>query len=318
MHESLPLPIHVISVIPQPFPRGVEMLRVLRHLPRMLKTCAKLSTHILVRMATLPYYRLYSFNTIAPLERIAKLQSESRSDSRTIRRAISSWRTRKLSELQFITIACTVLAAAVIGAFSWTTVEEAYWLTYGFWHSSLILSILGILLSASEITVLHLLGPLEQSSKFSREDYAVRRYQPLLISCKSEALQIYEPRKKMIFTWQGPVMFMSYSVCAFLAGLTILVCTPFIREGRNWGVGHNIATMYLTVLMAGLTTFIFCSYWVYHYVDMDMDVDEEQGNDDEEVGVNLMSLPMGPPPIESHFMPCDMPSRSYSSKPRAI
>jgi hypothetical protein len=55
-------------------------------------------------MTTLPYYRLYHFNTIEPLEKIAKLASQTPTDSKKLLRAISSWRSRKLSELQFITI----------------------------------------------------------------------------------------------------------------------------------------------------------------------------------------------------------------------
>jgi hypothetical protein len=120
--------------------------------------------------------------------------------------------------------------------------EEAYWLTHGFWHSSLILAILGILLSASEVTVLHLLGPLHVSRNSFGNESGSEKYKPLLLSPKQSDALAYVPRGKMVFTWQGPLMFMSYSVCAFLAGLTILVCTPFIREGGRWTVGHNVRT----------------------------------------------------------------------------
>jgi hypothetical protein len=138
---------------------------------------------------------------------------------------------------------CTVLAAAVIGAFSWTTVEEAYWLTHGLWHSSLILAVLGILLSASEVTVLHILGPVPLHNKPGRGEMLFRTYRPLLISETKTAAQSFIPRKKMVFTWQGPLMFMSYSVCAFLVGLTVLVCTPFIRreKGATWSAGENVS-----------------------------------------------------------------------------
>ena len=136
---------------------------------------------------------------------------------------------------------CTVLAAAVIGSFSWTTIEEAYWLTHGFWHSSLIFSVLGILLSASEVTVLNLLGPIEIRPK-PLDNSAYARYMPLLMTETLESRKArYIPRKKMVFTWQGPLMFMSYSVCAFLAGLTVLVCTPLIRDGSGWSSGHSVS-----------------------------------------------------------------------------
>jgi hypothetical protein len=113
---------------------------------------------------------------------------------------------------------------------------------------SLILAILGILLSASEVTVLDLLGPLalpppSHAQALSNIDGIVDRYRPLLMSptTASTTAQHYVPRWKMVFTWQAPVMFMSYSVCAFLGGLTILVCTPFIRHEREWGSGHNVS-----------------------------------------------------------------------------
>lgn len=211
----------------------------------------------MVQLATLPYYRLYQFNTIRPIEKIAAFASEDLPDSTKIAQALAIWRGRKLAELQFISIAvssrclqlrtwlilrkCTVLAAAVIGSFSWTTIEEAYWLTHGFWHSSLIFAILGILLCASEVTVLHLLGPVKTSPTFhKKEDF--EKYKPLLLSpSRTPHGPRFVPRKKMVFTWQGPLMFMSYSVCTFLAGLTVLVCTPLIRGGSGWTAGHSVS-----------------------------------------------------------------------------
>ncbi|KAF2796956.1 hypothetical protein K505DRAFT_193975, partial [Melanomma pulvis-pyrius CBS 109.77] len=159
----------------------------------------------------------------------------------------------------------------VIGAFSWTTIEEAHWLTHGFWHASLVLSILGILLSASQVTVLHLLGPLPPPSKPVQAEEAINRYRPLLLSNTVDAREILRPRKKMVFTWQCPMMFMSYSVCGFLAGLTILVCTPLITRDGKWNAECNISVMYLSVLAIAGTTFIFCSFWAYHYVDLEFD-----------------------------------------------
>jgi hypothetical protein len=42
----------------------------------------------------------------------------------------------------------------------------------------------------------------------------------------------------------------------------------------------QIAVMYLTVLVGGLTAFVFCTFWVYHYVDLSHDMDDE---DEEEL-----------------------------------
>lgn len=62
------------------------------------------------------------------------------------------------------------------------------------------------------------------------------------------AKQYYVPRRKMVFTWQAPLMFMSYSVCAFLAGLTVLVGVPIVRGERKgtWGdEGWNVRMLQL-------------------------------------------------------------------------
>ena len=142
---------------------------------------------------------------------------------------------------------CTVLAAAVIGAFSWTTVEEAHWLTHGMWHSSLILAVLGILLSASEVTVLYYLGPSTSIARLTpvQAKLLLQRYRPLLLSAMKTSNRPFVPRRKMMFTWQAPLMFMSYSVCTFLGGLTVLVCTPLIRykHGDAWSAGQNVRSL---------------------------------------------------------------------------
>jgi len=44
----------------------------------------------------------------------------------------------------------------------------------------------------------------------------------------------------MMFVWQFPSMTMSYAWCTFLSGLTIWVCTPFIR-GLEWSNHHRVS-----------------------------------------------------------------------------
>ncbi|KAH4481140.1 hypothetical protein HBH89_249930, partial [Parastagonospora nodorum] len=59
---------------------------------------------ICVRFGTLPYYRLYHFNTAAPISRIASIASDHPGSPRLLY-AVTLWRARKLTELQFISIA---------------------------------------------------------------------------------------------------------------------------------------------------------------------------------------------------------------------
>lgn len=73
---------------------------------------------------------------------------------------------------------------------------------------------------------------------------AVKQYYPfpLSLSLSKEAMgPTYVPRKKMVLTWQTPVMFMSYAVCSFLVGLMILVVTLLIRNTGNWSDGLSVS-----------------------------------------------------------------------------
>lgn len=117
-----------------------------------------------------------------------------------------------------------MLAAAVIGSFSWTSIPQAYWLASALWHSSLVLSVLGILLSAQQVAVLDLLGPPVEDGGMGSG--TVKKYLPLLLtkmgeeSLRQEADggRAYRPRWKMVYTWQCPMMFMSYSFARFWLG----------------------------------------------------------------------------------------------------
>lgn len=144
----------------------------------------------------------------------------------------------------------------MIGAFSWNPVQGAYWLASAFWYCSLILSVLGLLLSAQQTVVLNLLGEPRKYTSSRAAVADIRRYLPMILTeisprdsepdahVNEHGIGVWKLRNKMIFTWQCPVMFMSYSVCLFLAGLTLLVCTPLIRRD-DWSSESNVRTRYI-------------------------------------------------------------------------
>ena len=57
-----------------------------------------------MHVITLPYYRIYRFNTLRPIELIALYLSKSNTDSKLLQH-IERWRVRKLQELQYVSIA---------------------------------------------------------------------------------------------------------------------------------------------------------------------------------------------------------------------
>ena len=50
--------------------------------------------------------------------------------------------------------------------------------------------------------------------------------------------------------------------------------------------------MYLSVLTAGLIAFVFCSFWVYHYVDLTFEIEDDRETYGEEFEMsNVLALP---------------------------
>lgn len=53
---------------------------------------------------TLPYYRFFHFNTLGPIQRIAAYTQRPDAINR-LAISLSQWRSRKIAELQFISVA---------------------------------------------------------------------------------------------------------------------------------------------------------------------------------------------------------------------
>lgn len=56
-----------------------------------------------------------------------------------------------------------------------------------------------------------------------------------------------EVRWNMVFTWQAPMMLLSYSLIAFVMGLTICILTP-LYDGRNFDDACKVYTLFLILL----------------------------------------------------------------------
>jgi hypothetical protein len=217
-----------------------------------------------INLGTLPYYRFFRQNTLLPILNIVNCVRRGENDAE-MTKVIAHWRERKLYELQFIQIAVsfipisrevlhlrtvhqsTILAAGVVGCFSWTSPLSGYWLGPALWYSSLVLSILAILLSSSQAFIF---TSLNEPTAELHSDGDYRRYLALIMdiptsrSGEDEGTQRasvsgFKPRWKMVFTWQSPMMFMAYGVLFFLLGLTLYVCTPFFN-GEVWTAGVKV------------------------------------------------------------------------------
>ncbi|KAK8088568.1 hypothetical protein PG997_003529 [Apiospora hydei] len=75
-------------------------------------------------------------------------------------------------------------------------------------------------------------------------------------------------RWNMVFTWQAPMMLLSYSIVAFLTGVTVYVCTPLYADDDTLG-GRAAAYFYLSWFSVAAAVFVWCSFWAYKFVDLD-------------------------------------------------
>lgn len=65
------------------------------------------SQTVFIRVLTFPYYRLFDFNTLGPINHVAKLTRQPDTFPALLR-FLRRWRERKLAELQFISIAVRI------------------------------------------------------------------------------------------------------------------------------------------------------------------------------------------------------------------
>jgi len=157
-------------------------------------------------------------------------------------------------------------------------------------------------MSAQQIGVLDLLESRQTDRRSAAARLRVRRYLPLILTevpprnsragYDENDIGEWRPRSKMVFTWQCSIMFLAYSVTFYLAGLTILVSTPLIRR-ETWSTHSDVSrsglwrqmsleslirikVAVIFLAMSGLAgaVFVFCSFWIYHYIDLEDDFED--------------------------------------------
>ncbi|KAI1317487.1 hypothetical protein F5Y16DRAFT_414611 [Xylariaceae sp. FL0255] len=234
-----------------------------------------------MNIITLPYYRFFNQNTLLPIKLVVKM-IQIENDMEQIQRVLTNWQDRKLFELQFVSVAGTLLSGAVIGCFSWNVRDEEHWLGPASWYCCLVLSLFAILLSSTEAFIFSSMKnsprPIPLHSRISMichtENYP-REVTTALQPNDGERGESSEPhpvrcyiRWNMVFTWQAPIMLLSYGVIAFLVGISIYIITPLYSHDDTLG-GKQAAIFYLVVLVASGAVFVWSSFWAYKFVNLD-------------------------------------------------
>lgn len=177
--------------------------------------------------------------------------------------------------LLMLSCQASLLAAAVIGSFSWPIPETIHWLGPASWYASLIMSFCAVLLSSSEHFLYAASRDTTQHPDLRRRLNMVVRVKggapgDLLISTAAPPGPAVQPqaaaqattgpagghntvspglppvraevRWNMVFTWQAPMMLLSYSLIGFVMGLTICILTP-LYDGRNFDDACKVYTL---------------------------------------------------------------------------
>jgi len=72
-----------------------------------------------------------------------------------------------------------------------------------------------------------------------------------------------QPKWLMLFVWQTPLMLFTYSVAAFLAGLSSVVVSPLVEVRGGWGPEAKTVVVYVVAVMVGCGTFVGASWGLY-------------------------------------------------------
>jgi hypothetical protein len=111
----------------------------------------------------------------------------------------------------------------VITTLSWNSLSHSHWFVSASWYLSVIFSLFSVILSAQQTFLINMRG--------KRHDNHLGSWQKLCPVVSFGSKKERRPRWALMLAWQGPLMFLSYSLVMFLVGLTTYVITPVARKG---------------------------------------------------------------------------------------
>jgi hypothetical protein len=160
----------------------------------------------------------------------------------------------------------------VVGVFSWPEVTTTFWAARMVWHCSLWLSI-AALISSTQLRMLEVLPHTFAEADAMPKEEVYRVLQVVLRShrrrgsatrakaggalCEYDRPQEGDAEKQpetsliqdfwLLWTWQSPLMLMSYAWGCFIAGYVLHLLSPLLH-GQPWNVECTVST-YLTLYL---------------------------------------------------------------------
>jgi hypothetical protein len=112
--------------------------------------------------------------------------------------------------------------ASVTSCLSWNCISNAHWSGPALWYASILLAVPVVLLGTQQLSVL---PQKEDIGQLSTVQITLMKERLTEQACDEP-----RPSRFMLFVWQAPMMFLSYSVVLFLAGFGSIVFSPLAQD----------------------------------------------------------------------------------------
>ncbi|KAF2659293.1 hypothetical protein K491DRAFT_675747 [Lophiostoma macrostomum CBS 122681] len=216
--------------------------------------CVNCLATFLLAIATAPYRRSFYMYTWKPLVELRRAGD----DRAKVVALVKDFKSDKYAELQSAQVAGSFCAGAVFATINWSKQGNAHWTADALFFCSLACSLWAVITSIQSKSILDDLPNDDQLNSSLPIDEVQRMRRSILRYRKRPGIR----HCAMIFIWQFSTMMSSYGWVTFVAGLTVYMCTPFIK-GEEWSQKHLIAIIYLTTGFIGLVTYLSSTLFVY-------------------------------------------------------
>ncbi|KAH7325558.1 hypothetical protein B0I35DRAFT_404934 [Stachybotrys elegans] len=193
-----------------------------------LRSYASAFIYWVCKIGSLTYRGALHYFTLDPIAGIQKCQHTKDG----LPRLLYEFRSRKVEESTFVRNAAAISAAAVIGVFSWPSVEQSFWLAKMFWHWSLIASFFSLVSSVQQRLLREF--PQDVPTPSALDDVytqqVMKACMSLVLSCnRMDDQGRYQASLQMIWIWQSSTMLMSYAWLLFFLGYALHILSPIFE-----------------------------------------------------------------------------------------
>ncbi|KPI39938.1 uncharacterized protein AB675_11377 [Cyphellophora attinorum] len=220
-----------------------------------IRSCIAFARAVLWRLLTFAYYESFQRNTVDPLNRIIQAPND---DVRL--QLLREWSDIKVEESKYIQIAGGFLFTTVASCLTWNSTETSHWTGPALFYASTVFALVAIISGSQQLWIL----PRVDASP-SNSDAGKKRREELVSFIARLSNDEGGPKSKYVFALQTPIMLLTFSVMAFLAGLCAVVYSPLAArlawdDDAKTAVLFTIASIVAGGAFAAGSTFVYALF----------------------------------------------------------